>query len=163
MRARRALCRANNAEPPLTIQVNTLKTSSAELSAALRAAGIEAAPGALPDSFDLPPSGLISALPGYDEGHFYVQDAAARLAVEAAAPEKGMSVLDACSAPGGKSFAAAIRMGGEGSILACDLKEKRLKRVAEGAKRPRPRGTYRNPRHGRAHARRGTSRPASTS
>ena len=64
-----------------------------------------------------------------------MQDAAARLAVEAAAPEKGMSVLDACSAPGGKSFAAAIRMGGEGSILACDLKEKRLKRVAEGAKR----------------------------
>lgn len=130
-----ALCRANNAEPPLTIQVNTLKTSSAELAGALRAAGIEAAPGALPDSFDLPPSGLISALPGYDEGHFYVQDAAARLAVEAAALEKGMSVLDACSAPGGKSFAAAIRMGGEGSILACDLKEKRLKRVAEGAKR----------------------------
>ncbi len=130
-----ALCRANNAEPPLTIQVNTLKTSSAGLSAALQAAGIGAEPGALPDSFDLPPSGLISALPGYDEGYFYVQDAAARMAVEAAAPERGMSVLDACSAPGGKSFAAAIRMGGEGSILACDLKEKRLGRVAEGAKR----------------------------
>ena len=130
-----ALCRANNAEPPLTIQVNTLKTSSAELAGALRAAGIEAAPGLLPDSFDLPPSGLISALPGYGEGHFYVQDAAARMAVEAAAPERGMDVLDACSAPGGKSFAAAIRMGGEGRILACDLKEKRLKRVAVGAKR----------------------------
>ena len=130
-----ALCRANNAEPPLTIQVNTLKTSSAELAVALRAAGIEAAPGLLPDSFDLPPSGLISALPGYDEGHFYVQDAAARMAVEAAAPERGMDVLDACSAPGGKSFAAAIRMGGEGRILACDLKEKRLRRVTEGAER----------------------------
>ena len=52
-----ALCRANNAEPPLTIQVNTLKTSSAELSGALRAAGIEAAPGLLPDSFDLRPPG----------------------------------------------------------------------------------------------------------
>ena len=46
-----------------------------------------------------------------------------------------MSVLDACSAPGGKSFAAAIRMGGEGRILACDLKEKRLRRVSEGAER----------------------------
>ena len=64
-----------------------------------------------------------------------MQDAAARLAVEAAAPERGMDVLDACSAPGGKSFAAAIRMGGEGRILACDLKEKRLRRVTEGAKR----------------------------
>ncbi len=130
-----ALCQANNAEPPLTIQVNTLKTGSAELSGALQAAGIEAAPGLLPGSFDLPASGLISGLPGYDGGYFYVQDSAARMAVEAAAPEKGMSVLDACSAPGGKSFAAAIRMGGEGSILACDLKEKRLRRVAEGAKR----------------------------
>ena len=79
-----ALCRANNAEPPLTIQVNTLKTSSAELSAALRAAGIEAAPGLLPDSFDLPPSGLISALPGYDEGHFYVQDARLKRVAEGA-------------------------------------------------------------------------------
>ena len=130
-----AICRANNAEPPLTIQVNTLKTSSAGLSSALQAAGIEAAPGPLPDSFDLAPAGLISSLPGYDGGWFYVQDAAARLAVEAAAPERGMSVLDACSAPGGKSFAAAIRMCGEGSILACDLKEKRLRRVTEGAKR----------------------------
>ena len=130
-----ALCRANNAEPPLTIQTNTLRTSPEALREALRSAGIEASPGLLPGSFDLAASGLISSIPGYGEGHFYVQDSAARMAVEAAAPERGMDVLDACSAPGGKSFAAAIRMGGEGRILACDLKEKRLRRVTEGAKR----------------------------
>ena len=130
-----ALLASDNAEPPLTLQVNTLRTDSGRLLQAFKSAGFEAVPGLLPDSFDLAAAGDVTALPGYAGGHFYVQDAAARMAVEAAAPQKGMRVLDACSAPGGKSFAAAIRMGGEGSILACDLKEKRLKRVSEGAKR----------------------------
>ena len=57
------------------------------------------------------------------------------MAVESIGLKPGMSVLDACSAPGGKSFAAAMLMRGEGRILACDLKEKRLRRVCEGAAR----------------------------
>ena len=44
-------------------------------------------------------------------------------------------MLDACAAPGGKSFAAAMLMGGEGRILACDIQAKKLARIEEGARR----------------------------
>lgn len=130
-----ALLAANNTEPPITIQTNTLKTTPEALLNAIQEVGVDVKPGICAGAYDLSGAGDVKALPGYDEGLFYVQDAAARLAVEAAAPGRGMRVLDACSAPGGKSFAAAMLMQGEGEILACDLKEKRLKRVDEGAKR----------------------------
>ena len=130
-----ALLAADNAEPPLTIQTNTLKTSPEELFSAIQAQGCEVRPGLCRGSFDLRAAGGVEKLPGYDTGEFYVQDSASRMAVESIGLEPGMNVLDACSAPGGKSFAAAMLMRGEGRILACDLKAKRLARVSEGAKR----------------------------
>ena len=44
-------------------------------------------------------------------------------------------MLDMCAAPGGKSFSAAFAMGNTGEIVACDLHENKLKRIAEGAQR----------------------------
>lgn len=130
-----AFFRANNVAPPLCLQVNTRKVGVSDYCLALVRAEIpfekeETLPGCL-----TLPGGSVTALPGYEEGLFYVQDRAARAAVEIAAPEKGMRVLDACAAPGGKSVAASIRMEDEGSILACDLQEKKLRRVREGADR----------------------------
>lgn len=126
---------SNNQSPPLDIQVNTLKVSTGDYCRALERAEIsfEAVPS-LPGCLRLS-GGSVTALPGYEEGLFYVQDRAARSAVEIAAPEPGMRVLDSCAAPGGKSFAAAIRMGGIGSVISCDLQEKKLKRVKEGSNR----------------------------
>ena len=49
--------------------------------------------------------------------------------------KSGTKVLDACAAPGGKSFAAAIDMRNTGSILSCDLHEKKLSLIKTGAKR----------------------------
>ena len=71
----------------------------------------------------------------FTPGEQYVQDTAAYKAVEMAEPEPGMKVLDACSAPGGKAFTAAVRMDNCGSILACDLHEKKLRLIREGAQR----------------------------
>ena len=126
---------ANNRPAPLTIQVNTLKIDPEDYTRALRRAVIpyEADP-ALPGCLTLPDA-LPQELPGFEEGLFYVQDRAARLAVEIAAPEPGMRVLDACASPGGKSFAAALRMKDQGEILACDIHEKKLRLVSEGAER----------------------------
>lgn len=66
---------------------------------------------------------------------FYVQDAAAWSAVAMAAPQPGMKVLDTCSAPGGKSFTAAVLMQNRGSITACDIHEKKLSLIEAGSKR----------------------------
>ena len=57
------------------------------------------------------------------------------MAVEIAAPTPGIRVLDACSAPGGKAFSAAVRMENRGSILTCDIHEKKLALIRQGAER----------------------------
>jgi len=126
---------ANNAETPVFIQVNTLKTTAEELAARLADRGAVLALNDLPDSFSVSGAGRITALPEFQEGLFYVQDNAARRAVLASGAELGMKVLDACAAPGGKSFAAAIRMRNEGNIVSCDLHEKKLRRIETGAER----------------------------
>lgn len=125
----------NNCPAPLTLQVNTLRISAEDYRLMLLEAGVDFVQAdGLPDCFTLP-GGSVSELPGFAEGLFYVQDRAARMAVEIAAPQSGMKILDACSAPGGKSFAAAIKMRNKGRILACDIHEKKLGLVASGAER----------------------------
>lgn len=119
----------------LDIQINTLRTSMEEYVRALERLDIP---------YEIPPfpadclriaGGAVSELPGYDEGLFYVQDRAARTAVGIAGLQSGMRVLDACASPGGKSFAAALAMRGEGEIVACDIHEKKLPLIRSGAER----------------------------
>ena len=43
--------------------------------------------------------------------------------------------MDACAAPGGKTFASAMLMGGEGKIISCDLHPHKKKLIAAGAQR----------------------------
>ncbi len=129
-----SLLQTDNDTAPITLQTNTLRTSTEKLLNALAAQGLRChAHPSVPDCIILE-SGAVQLLPEYERGEFYVQDAAAKMAVIAAAPKSGQSILDACAAPGGKSFAAAILSGGA-RIVACDLHEKKLKRIEESAKR----------------------------
>ncbi|MDO5445366.1 MAG: transcription antitermination factor NusB [Eubacteriales bacterium] len=73
--------------------------------------------------------------PGFAEGETYVQDNAAWEAVRMLSPQPGSRVLDVCSAPGGKSFTAAMMMENRGEIISCDIHEKKLRLVSEGAER----------------------------
>jgi len=74
----------------------------------------------------------VTALPGYAEGDWWVQDAAAALPVKVLAPKTGEKILDLCAAPGGKTMqlAAAGAM-----VTALDLSERRLERVSENLTR----------------------------
>ena len=128
--------RCDNAPVPVTAQVNTLKCTADELISALAAEGVTAEKHPwLPDCLTLQNAGGIAALDAFKQGLFYVQDAAAKTAVSAAAPQPGMKILDVCAAPGGKSFAAAILSGGGSEITACDIHENKLKRIRSGAAR----------------------------
>ena len=126
---------ANNAPAPVCIQTNQCRVDASLLFARLREQGFRPQMHpVLPDAM-LIPGGNVVATEEFRAGWFYIQDAAAKMAVLAADPRPGMSVLDACAAPGGKSFAAAVQMRGEGRILSCDLHENKLKRIREGAER----------------------------
>ena len=131
-----ALMAANNGEPPTCAQVNTTKATVEEVTDSLRAEGVEVQPHPwLPNCLLLTHTGSLEELTAFREGLFYIQDAAAKLAVLAADPREGMEVLDACAAPGGKSFAAAIAMGGEGRVVSCDIHPHKMDLIRAGAKR----------------------------
>ncbi len=120
---------------PVTLRVNTLKTTREELSEALEKAGY------LSSSTLEAPHGLrlasapVATLQGFDEGAFFVQDEASQLCVEALDVRAGMRVLDTCACPGSKSFGAAIAMENLGEVISCDLHKNKLSLITSGAER----------------------------
>ncbi len=127
---------ANNSAPPTCVQVNTCKCTREELARRLEAEGVMAtAHSWMPDCLILEGSGDLEKLAAFRGGLFYVQDPAAKLSVLCAGLAPGMQVLDCCAAPGGKSFAAAMVMGGEGQIFSADIHPHKLKLMENGASR----------------------------
>lgn len=127
---------ANNAAPDTVVQVNTLRISTPELAAKLAEEGVAAKSHAwMPDCLVLSGTGNLEHLESFRQGLFYVQDPAAKLSVLCAQLPENARVLDCCAAPGGKSFAAAIAMGGAGSITSCDVYAHKAELIANGAAR----------------------------
>lgn len=100
-----------------------------DLAAALGAAVLPTGSLRLPGD-----AGRISALPGYDAGAWWVQDAAAALPARLLAPEAahGAHVVDLCAAPGGKTLQLAS-MGAR--VTALDISGPRLARLQENLAR----------------------------
>jgi len=132
-----AFGRACNSAPSLDLRVNRLRSSPAAVQAALADAGVEAiAIEGLPSGLMLKGrTGDLSRLPGFDEGHWCVQDRAAQRIAPLLDPQPGERILDACAAPGGKSTHLAELMGDQGLVLALDRGEARLRRVSRNAER----------------------------
>ncbi|MEM9850527.1 MAG: transcription antitermination factor NusB, partial [Pseudomonadota bacterium] len=74
----------------------------------------------------------ISALPGYGDGAWWVQDAAAALPVTLLGDVAGQRVLDLCAAPGGKTLQLATRGA---DVTALDVSPGRLTRLRRNLKR----------------------------
>ena len=130
------LLAADNSQPPTAVMVNTTRTTAEELKAMLEADHVEAEPHPwLENCLLLHRTGDLERLEAFQQGLFYVQDPASRMAVLAAGAKPGMKVLDCCAAPGGKSFAAAIAMENQGEITSCDLHPHKKKLIQAGADR----------------------------
>jgi len=119
----------------LTLRCNPLRIEREAMLAALREAGHSAEASEHPQAIRLHEAGPIRDLPGYAEGWFSVQDESAMRVASALAPEPGESVLDLCSAPGGKTTHLAELMRNTGRIVACDVDEQRLQTVRTLAQR----------------------------
>ncbi|WP_114912040.1 RsmB/NOP family class I SAM-dependent RNA methyltransferase [Acidibrevibacterium fodinaquatile] len=83
-------------------------------------------------SLRLPPGSEVTALPGYREGNFFVQDTAAALPVRLLGPLAGQEVADLCAAPGGKT--AQLVLAGA-RVTAVERAPARLARLAENLAR----------------------------
>jgi 16S rRNA (cytosine967-C5)-methyltransferase len=129
---------AANTPPPFDLRVNLLRTDPAAVIHRLAEAGLRAAPLA-----DAPEGGITlldrpgdpRALPGYEEGHWSVQDRQAQRIVPLLDPQPGEQILDACAAPGGKACHCAERMGDRGEVWAVDRSAARLERLRRNADR----------------------------
>lgn len=133
-----AILHANNAKAPLILRVNTRKTTPAQYLKALAAMNIVASQVG-PQGVVLATPSAVTALPGYAEGHFSVQDAAAQLAapllLDGLAPADGapLRLLDACAAPGGKT--AHLLELADCEVTALDIDARRCERMAQNLQR----------------------------
>lgn len=125
-----------NYSQSMTLRVNSLKITRERM---LDSLGNIASPSKNCESaIKLSGSFPVEELYGFREGLFFLQDEASQIAMSLintdSVPEGGL-VLDLCACPGGKSFSAAINLGGKCRIISRDLHENKLSLVMSGAER----------------------------
>jgi len=121
----RGIAEAHLREPPLDL---TVKDPAETAHWARETGSIQLATGSLRRAA----GGLVAAIPGFAEGAWWVQDAAAALPVRLLGDVRGLRVVDLAAAPGGKTAQLAAA-GAE--VTAVDISEKRLRLVAENLAR----------------------------
>ncbi len=127
---------ADNQPPPITLRVNRLKTTRAELIDRLRSIGADAQPSALvEDAIVCRRLGALENFAPLTEGLCIIQDESSMLAARAIDPQPNEFVIDCCAAPGGKSTHIAELMGNRGMVIAVDVHEHKLKLIAENSAR----------------------------
>lgn len=129
------ICRFSNKKPKTTIRVNTLKISQEEFVNKLKEREIEFEETEIQSFINITKVKNIGELDLFKEGIFTVQDLGAGKIGLALNPKSNDKVLDACSAPGGKTTHLAELMNNKGEIIACDIHEHRIKLVEENADR----------------------------
>ena len=124
-----------NSAPKLTLRINTLKITRDEYAKMLDAREISYELSARLDDAILLDAVSFSALPGFDEGYFFVQDEASQMCVKAIDAQAGERIIDCCSCPGSKSFGMAISMKDRGEIYSFDLHKSKLSLIEKSALR----------------------------
>lgn len=120
--------RFNNETPALTLRANRLQATRDEVAAALGTAHSDDAVQTTPTRYA--PDGLTvtsgNPLRREADGSYFVQDEASQLVPLMVAARPGERILDLCASPGGKTLAMAADMASTGSIVACDVRQKRI-------------------------------------
>ena len=134
------ICKNSNLKPNITIRVNRLKIAKKELIQKLEQKGIECKE---PENEEMNTQDFlilskvknIENLQEFKDGFFTIQDLSAGQAAKILDPRPVEMVLDACSAPGGKTTYLAELMENKGKIKAWDIHEHRTKLVEQNANR----------------------------
>ncbi len=127
---------AMQAQAPVDVRANTLKTTRDALQAQLAAEGV--ATSATP----LSPVGLrlegrtpVFGTESFKAGLFEMQDAGSQMVALITGAKPGQKVIDFCAGAGGKTLALAAMMQNKGRILAWDTSPKRLEQIRPRLKR----------------------------
>lgn len=115
--AAKEIAAAISHEPPLDL---TVKSDAAQWATRLHGEVL------LTGTVRTPLHGSVTMLPGFDEGQWWVQDAAAALPVRLFGDLAGRAIVDLCAAPGGKT--AQLAHGGA-QVTALDRSPARVARL----------------------------------
>lgn len=127
-----AMLKAGQQHPPMTLRVNQRQTTAQAYAQLLERQGL-AVSHIGQDAVKLAQPIAIDKVPGFSDGVVSVQDYGAQLAARLLDVREGMHVLDACSAPGGKT--CHILELASVALTALDSDASRLERVAENLQR----------------------------
>jgi len=130
------LLAAINERPTIVVRANSLKTNADELAKLFDERGIKYVRSKYLENFLK--VGHLSGIYNIDlfsQGYFSIQDESAGLVVKLLDPKPGETVIDLCSAPGGKTTYIGELMKNEGKIIAVDKYEHRLNLVKQSCER----------------------------
>lgn len=128
------ICIAFSKPPRISICVNTLKTDKKKLKDRFYEEGIAAEGDTLLDnSLYIYRTNNIAESRCYKEGLFHIMDESSMIAVKILAPNENSTVVDVCSAPGGKSYAIAEYINDRGTVYSRDIYEHKVELIKEGA------------------------------
>ncbi len=130
-----ARMQAFNQAPPMSLRVNSLRSSQKEILAAFAEAEIEAEACGENSIVLISKRVNPASMPGFTEGWWSVQDLSSQDTIALSDPKAGERILDLCAAPGGKSFAAFEMSEAKAEVVACDVSEKRLQQIEPEAAR----------------------------
>lgn len=120
----------------LYLRVNNTKTDCNSLIADFSKNGVSVKNCTLLDNcLEAEPFGSVENNELFKKGYYHVQDLSSQLCCAALEPKKGEKILDICSAPGGKAFTITEITGDECELYACELHDKRVKLIKNGAER----------------------------
>lgn len=130
-----SLLKTSIGKAPITIRVNNLRKSVDEVIEVLSSDGIDSESTNFENCIKINSSCSIEKAKAYSCGFIHVQDISSQLCCMALEAQSGETVLDLCSAPGGKAFTIAEIMKNDGKLLAFDLHQKRVNLIKDGAER----------------------------
>lgn len=126
---------ANNQQPPMMLRVNSQQSNQTDYLQQLSNVNIAASALAdCPQGIILQQACDVLALPGFVDGMVSVQDGAAQQVADLLELQPGQRILDACSAPGGKTCHILERFA-ENELIALDISSERLKQVEDNLSR----------------------------
>ncbi len=120
-----------------TVRANMMRMDDAAFEAFMTRRGWHWRKGTVPGAYLVEQAGNLANDPDYYSGEFSVQGESSMLAARAVEPRPGMTVLDACAAPGGKAALMCEMMRGTGRVHAWDLHEHRVQLIKAAGKRLR--------------------------
>jgi 16S rRNA (cytosine967-C5)-methyltransferase len=130
------LCGTLNTQAPITLRVNTLKTTVEECRSSLMKEGIDSVPTEFsPFGLHIPKRINVFQLETFRKGYFEVQDEGSQLLALLVDPKPRSKVIDACAGGGGKSLAMAAMMKNRGEIFSLDIHNFRLDELRKRIKR----------------------------